>query len=74
MKMRSKRLIVLGTLATLVVPLGIAAPGCGESTEVKVQPAPPVPLTPSTPVPTDPKKGGVPGSSGQMKRNPGASS
>jgi hypothetical protein len=74
MKTRLKRLIVLGALATLVMPLGVAAPGCSDSTQVSVAPAPPVQATPSQPVPTDPKKGGVPGSSGQAKRNPGASS
>jgi hypothetical protein len=74
MKTRSKRRLVLGALATLMMPLGVAVPGCRESTEVTLQPAPPVEATPSQPVPTDPKKGGVPGSSGYAKRNPGASS
>jgi hypothetical protein len=73
MKMRSKRLLVVATITTLVIPLGVAVPGCSEGTQVSLQPAPPVQATPSQPVPKDPKKGGVPGSSGQAKRNPGAS-
>jgi len=74
MNAKSRRLVVLGTLATLVTPLGVAVPGCSEGTHVTLQPAPPVEATPSKPVPTDAKKGGVPGSSGAAKRNPGASS
>jgi len=74
MQAKSKRLLVLGTLATIVMPLGVAVPGCGESTQVTLKQAPPVEATPSQPVPKDPKKGGVPGSSGSAKRNPGASS
>ena len=71
---KSRRLIVLGTLATLVMPLGVAVPGCGGGTEVTLKSAPPVEATPSQPLPTDPKKGGVPGSSGAAKRNFGANS
>jgi len=74
MKTSLKRLIVLGALATLALPVGVAAPGCGEGTKVSLQPAPRVEPTPSQPVPTDPKKGGGPGSSGHAKRNPGANS
>jgi hypothetical protein len=73
MNANSRRLIVLGTLATLVMPLGVAVPGCSEGTNVTLQPAPPVEATPSQPQPKDPKKGG-PGFSGAAKRNPGADS
>lgn len=73
MRTRSKSLLTLGAFVALEIPLGVAVTGCGESTQVALQPAPPVKATPSTPVPTDRKKGGVPGSSGNRKQNPGAS-
>jgi hypothetical protein len=47
--------------------------GCGESTEVKLAPAPAVKPLESQPLPKDPKKGGGPGSSGNSSKSPGAS-
>lgn len=64
-----QRLIGLATLAGFAATLSI---GC-DSTEVKLQPAPPVAAPPPQPVPKDVKKGGGPGSSGNMQTNPGAS-
>jgi len=64
------RIIRLATLAGFVTTLSV---GC-EGTDVKLQQAPAVQPPPPQPVPKDAKQGGGPGSSGQMKTNPGASS
>jgi hypothetical protein len=57
---------VIGFTAASVV-------GCGDSSNPKVIDAPKVEPGEAKPVPKDMKKGGGPGSSGNMNRNPGAS-
>lgn len=61
----------------VLIPLGFAAVlslGCSGGTSVPLAEAPPVTETPPQPVPTDVKQGGGSSSSGNMNRNPGASS
>ena len=68
--MRFRKIARISTLGAVVA---ILASGCG-GTEVeglKVPAATPPPPESSAPVPKDMKKGGGPGSSGNMKRNPG---
>jgi hypothetical protein len=64
-------------VCTLTVLVGFTvAPlaGCNRSSEIGVKSAPAVVAPPPKPVPADVKKGGGKGSSGNMNRNPGASS
>jgi hypothetical protein len=69
--MRHRNTLCLSTLFAFVVSFSV---GCGEGTEVKVTKAPePTPAPAGVPLPKDVKKGGGPGSSGNMKRDPGAS-
>jgi len=63
---------VLG-VAALVGFATALSPGCGSS-EVGLAPAPTIAAPPAKPVPADAKKGGGKGSSGNVSRNPGASS
>jgi len=65
-----QRMIRMATLAGFATTLSI---GCGEGTEVQLQPAPPVQAPPPQPVPKAVKQGGGPNSSGRMQVNPGAS-
>ncbi len=69
--MRLVRFLSLSALLIGVVPFTV---GCGESTEVAVQPAAPVAIPPATPLPADKTKGGGAGSSGNSNFNPGANS
>jgi len=68
--MRLKVLCSFSVLAGFLMTLAI---GCSEGTEVKLAPAPMPPEAPKTDPPKDPKRGGGPGGSGNMKKNPGAS-
>jgi hypothetical protein len=68
--MKFKRFLVLGALAPAVL---LSTVGCGESTEVPLKTAPAVSAPPPTSIPKEPQKGGGAGSSGNMNRNPGAS-
>ena len=65
--MRSKNVLSFSTLAAFITSLGM---GC-EGTDVKLAPVPPAAPIPSQPVPKDLKQGGGPGSSGNLKTNPG---
>jgi hypothetical protein len=67
--MRLKTAVSFSTLAGFVATLAI---GCGPSTEVQLAPAPPAAPTKIEPLPKDVMKGGGPGSSGNMKRDPNA--
>jgi len=72
--MRFRTAIIFGTLLAL---LSIAPIGCGEGTDVKVA-KPTGDVKPSPPIPPselkgDAKKAIGPGSSANMKRNPGES-
>ncbi len=63
--------------AMFVAPLTILPMGCGEGTDVRVA-KPTGEVTPSPPIPPSELKGNAkkaigPGSSANMKRNPGAS-
>jgi len=69
--MRAAR-IVLG-IAALIGFATTLSTGCGSS-EVGIAPAPTITPPASKPLPADPKQGGGKGSSGNMGRNPGASS
>lgn len=72
--MRWKKGLGLVTLSGFVVGLGLIAgtiSGCDSGTNVQLAPAPPETRTAPVPVSKDPKKGGGPGSSGNMNMNPG---
>ena len=68
--MRAKA--VLGIAALFGFAIGLS-PGCGSS-EVGLAPAPTIVPPAPKPVPADVKQGGGKGSSGNVSRNPGASS
>jgi hypothetical protein len=69
--MRLRNILGLGTLFAFVISLSI---GCGEGTDVKVTKAPEPTAAPAgVPLPKEVKKGGGAASSGNMKRDPGAS-
>jgi hypothetical protein len=69
--MRLARILCCVGLLAGSLPMTV---GCGESTDMQVEKAPPVPETPPTPPPTgETKKFGGAGSSGSMNQNPGAS-
>ncbi len=67
--MRLKNVASFSILGTFVMTLAL---GCGEGTEVKVAEAPASTPVPSKPLPKQVTKGGGPGSSGNLGRNPGA--
>jgi hypothetical protein len=69
--MRS-RLTVSGAL--LFAFFVASLPGCSDTSNPKIIDAPPAQPGATTPVPKDIKQGGGAGSSGNMKKNPGASS
>lgn len=60
-------LVLLGLAATMSL-------GCGEGTEVPLAEAPAIESVPTQELPKDFRQGGGPNSSGNMNRNPGASS
>jgi hypothetical protein len=64
--MRLKDVVSFSTIAGIVVTL---TPGCSQS-EVPVAKAPAQQALPSQPLPKERTKGGGPGSSGNVKRNP----
>jgi hypothetical protein len=67
--MRLKTVVSVSTLAAFVATWAM---GCGQGTDIPLAKVPPEsPGTPQ-PLPKDLRKGGGPGSSGNMKRNPGA--
>ncbi len=66
--MRGRKVWVLPTLGAFVAAWAI---GC-DSSHVELAPAPAPTPVPTKELPKDPKKGGGPASSGNMKRNPGA--
>jgi hypothetical protein len=68
--MRLRTAVTFSTLAALLAGTAI---GCNQGTDVSLAPAPAVKVPESTPLPKDPKKGGGASSSGNMNRNPGAS-
>ncbi len=67
--MRLRNVVSLSTLGAFIVTLSLA---CGESADVKVAEAPAPTPVPSKPLPKEVNKGGGPGASGNMGRNPGA--
>lgn len=69
--MRFAKNVSLSTLGAFLAAMAI---GCQDSDVqgVKVEPKTPPPPESSSPVPKEVTKGGGPGSSGNMKRNPGA--
>jgi len=69
--MRNKCILVGAALAGFAVS---AVAGCGDQGNTKIIDAPPVAPGETKPVPADVKKGGGKSSSGNMNRNPGASS
>jgi hypothetical protein len=69
--MRIKTVLMSSTLAAFVAT-GVA--GCSQSEEVRLDPAPPVKPAGTEPLPKETKKGGGPGSSGNITKNPGADS
>jgi hypothetical protein len=69
--MRIRKIVSLSTLGTFIAALAI---GC-QSSEVegiKVPEKTPPPPNESVPLPKEVTKGGGPGSSGNMRKNPGA--
>jgi hypothetical protein len=68
--MRLRNAVTLSTLAALVAGTAV---GCNQGTEVSLAPAPQLKPAESTPLPKDAKRGGGGTSSGNMQRNPGAS-
>jgi len=68
--MRFRGAVIHSVLCGFVMGLSL---GCGESTEVQLAPAPAMKPAETQPLPKDAKKGGGHGSSGNMKKNPGAS-
>jgi hypothetical protein len=66
--MRPKNFVSFTSLGAFVVTLGF---GCGQGTDVQLAPAPVETPGPTKEVPKEVKKGGGPGSSGNLKRNPG---
>jgi hypothetical protein len=68
--MRFKTVLSCSALAAF---LATSVVGCSQSDEVRLAPAPPLPAVKSSPLPKDAKKGGGPASSGNMNRDPGAS-
>jgi hypothetical protein len=64
--MRLKDVVSFSTIAGIVVTLTL---GCSQS-EVSVAPSPAEKTLPSQPLPKERTKGGGPGSSGNIKRNP----
>jgi len=68
--MRFRNLVAFSTLSAIVAGSAI---GCNQGTEVGLAPAPAIKPAPSEPLPKDAKKGGGASSSGNMNRNPGAS-
>ena len=71
--MRVKSMVVGVTSLGVAAAMLVTGAGCGDSGNVPVIKAPPVDAGPSQPLPKDPKKGGGASSSGNMDRNPGAS-
>lgn len=69
--MLHRKLIGLATLAAFTLT---CAWGCDQGTDVQLAPAQPTKLEGPKPLPKEPKKGGGPGSSGNMGKNPGANS
>jgi len=69
--MRLRNVIASSTLAAIVVGTMV---GCNQGTEVGLAPAPAIKPADSSPLPKDKKQGGGATSSGNMQRNPGASS
>jgi hypothetical protein len=70
--MRNRKLPGLAMLGAFVAAMAI---GCGEGTDVKgvqVEEKTPPPPEAGQPLSKDMKQGGGPGSSGNMKRNPGS--
>jgi len=70
--MRIKNLISFSTLGAFIAALAI---GCGDGSDVqgvKVEPKTPPPPDERQALPKEREKGGGPGSSGNMNRNPGA--
>lgn len=70
--MRFRNIARFSMLSTVIATLVL---GCGQGTEVegvKVPPQQPPPPESASPLPKEMKKGGGPGSSGNLKRNPGA--
>jgi len=69
--MRSRAIgccVILGALATT------GGVGCNDSTNPKVIDAPVLKAAPSQELPKSPRQGGGPASSGNSRKNPGASS
>jgi len=68
--MRLRNVVAFTTLAAIVAGTAI---GCNQGTDVSLAPAPAIKPAESEPLPKDRKKGGGASSSGNMQRNPGAS-
>jgi hypothetical protein len=68
--MRLRNVVTFPTLAALLAGTVI---GCNQGTDVSLAPAPAVKAPESTPLPKEKKQGGGASSSGNMNRNPGAS-
>jgi hypothetical protein len=72
---RIRRTVLTMAVLGLALPLLVLTPGCsGGQGDIAIQSAPPVSAPAPQPVPDDVKKGGGKSSSGQMNKNPGASS
>jgi len=69
--MRLRNFMAFSTLGAIVTGSMI---GCTQGTDVNLAPAPAIKPAESSPLPKDAKKGGGATSSGNMQRNPGASS
>jgi len=69
--MRLRKVLSLSTVVAIVAG---SAVGCNQGTDVSLAPAPQLRPAESTPLPKEAKKGGGSSSSGNMQRNPGASS
>jgi hypothetical protein len=67
--MRFKNVLSLSTVAAFLASLMI---GCGDTTSVPLAPAPPATSPAPQPLPKEVKRGGGPGASGNMTRDPGA--
>lgn len=66
--MRPRKMMAFATLSAFLLAW---TAGCSQSTDVSLAPATPTKPQESAPLPKDVKKGGGPGSSGNMGKNPG---